>query len=120
MNGKPCHYRGNVSWTGSDATPWQETDITENCEVARPDVPAAEVMASEVPAEVVPAEVVPADVVPADVGALGTVAAELDAIEDALGRIDAGSYGRCRACGTPIADADLEADPLVLACAAHR
>ena len=101
LDGEPRRYGGTVIWSGSDATPWQEADVAGNGEVARPDVPADVV-------------------VPPDVGALGTVASELDAIEAALGRIDAGSYGRCRACGASIADADLEADPLVLACAAHR
>ena len=40
----------------------------------------------------------------------------LQAIEDALGRIDEGSYGVCRDCGEPIADARLEAIPWTRSC----
>ena len=116
MKGGPRSYRGLVSWSGSDATPWQEADVTNSSDAVRADLPAVDLPA----VDAVAVDAVAADDVPADVGALGTVAAELDAIEAALGRIDAGNYGRCRTCGAPIADADLEADPLVLACAAHR
>src|SRR3954452_6440230 len=35
----------------------------------------------------------------------------LTAIEEALGRIDSGSYGICRDCGEPIAEKRLEAIP---------
>ena len=40
----------------------------------------------------------------------------LQAIEEALGRIDQGSYGVCRDCGEPIADARLNAIPWTRVC----
>jgi len=44
----------------------------------------------------------------------------LQAIEDALGRIDAGSYGVCRDCGEPIAEARLDAIPWTRSCIACK
>ncbi|MHB1987599.1 MAG: TraR/DksA family transcriptional regulator [Acidimicrobiales bacterium] len=51
-------------------------------------------------------------------------ASELDAagrrlseIEQALERLEAGSYGRCRSCGREIPDDLLASDPLTEACA---
>jgi DnaK suppressor protein len=40
----------------------------------------------------------------------------LQAIEEALKRIDAGSYGICRDCGEPIAEARLRAIPWTRVC----
>jgi DnaK suppressor protein len=40
----------------------------------------------------------------------------LQAIEEALGRIDKGTYGMCRDCGEPIADARLRAIPWTRVC----
>ena len=40
----------------------------------------------------------------------------LQAIEDALGRIDKGIYGVCRDCGEPIAEARLKAIPWAKVC----
>ena len=40
----------------------------------------------------------------------------LDQIRDALGRIDAGSYGRCEECGEPIARPRLQALPYTRYC----
>jgi DnaK suppressor protein len=40
----------------------------------------------------------------------------LQAIEEALGRIDKGTYGVCRDCGEPIADARLDAIPWTRVC----
>ncbi len=40
----------------------------------------------------------------------------LQAIEEALGRIDKGTYGICRDCGEPIAPARLEAIPWTRVC----
>jgi DnaK suppressor protein len=40
----------------------------------------------------------------------------LTAIEEALGRIDNGSYGICRDCGEPIAEKRLEAIPWTRVC----
>ncbi len=49
--------------------------------------------------------------------------AHLAAIDDALARLDAGSYGRCESCGQPIAPERLAARPTAnrcLACASRR
>ncbi|MGH9207064.1 MAG: TraR/DksA family transcriptional regulator [Acidimicrobiales bacterium] len=46
-----------------------------------------------------------------DLSILEQVEAELVAVEQALGRLDDGTYGRCEACGDPIDDARLEARP---------
>jgi DnaK suppressor protein len=40
----------------------------------------------------------------------------LQAIEDALARLDKGTYGVCRDCGEPIADARLKAIPWTRVC----
>jgi DnaK suppressor protein len=40
----------------------------------------------------------------------------LQAIEEALQRVDAGTYGLCRDCGQPIADARLNAIPWTRVC----
>jgi DnaK suppressor protein len=40
----------------------------------------------------------------------------LQAIEEALGRIDKGTYGACRDCGEPIAEARLNAIPWTRVC----
>jgi DnaK suppressor protein len=40
----------------------------------------------------------------------------LTAIEEALGRIDSGSYGICRDCGEPISEKRLEAIPWTRVC----
>ena len=50
---------------------------------------------------------------------LDAVTADLVAVEAALERLDAGSYGRCLACDAPIADEALAASPTQLTCAAH-
>jgi len=41
---------------------------------------------------------------------------EIEAIDAALGRIAAGDYGRCAACGNPIPPARLEAMPTATTC----
>lgn len=46
-----------------------------------------------------------------DLGLLEQVEAELRDIEDALRRLEEGSYGRCEVCGQPIPDERLEANP---------
>jgi RNA polymerase-binding transcription factor DksA len=51
--------------------------------------------------------------------ALEEVDADLRAVEAALGRIDAGSYGRCEVCGGAIPPDALAASPLTRACEAH-
>jgi DnaK suppressor protein len=40
----------------------------------------------------------------------------LDAIEAALGRLEAGSYGRCERCGGPISAERLAARPVAVTC----
>jgi DnaK suppressor protein len=44
----------------------------------------------------------------------------LQAIEEALRRIDEGTYGVCRDCGEPIADARLDAIPWTRVCIACK
>ena len=44
---------------------------------------------------------------------------ELDGVERALERLDAGSYGLCDSCGTPIDDAVLAEMPQARSCSAH-
>lgn len=44
----------------------------------------------------------------------------LQAIEEALGRIDKGTYGLCRDCGEPIAEARLNAIPWTRVCIACK
>jgi DnaK suppressor protein len=43
-------------------------------------------------------------------------AAELDQVNQALARLDAGEYGECTSCGEPIADARLKALPYATLC----
>ena len=50
----------------------------------------------------------------------GEVLAEVGAIEAALARLDAGTYGRCEACSSPIADERLEAVPATRFCRDHE
>jgi len=45
-----------------------------------------------------------------------TLGETLDEIEEALRKLDAGTYGRCEACGGPIAPARLEAMPAARYC----
>ncbi|GGE99151.1 TraR/DksA family transcriptional regulator [Mycetocola zhadangensis] len=46
----------------------------------------------------------------------GTAKAVAEQIRSALGRLDAGTYGRCVSCGDPIPAARLEAVPHAAAC----
>ena len=55
-----------------------------------------------------------------DFSILEQVEAELDDVERALRRLDEGSYGRCQACGEPIADERLEAMPATRFCLRHQ
>ena len=43
----------------------------------------------------------------------------LDRVDRALGQLADGAYGRCSACGAPIDDRLLEADPTAQHCAEH-
>ena len=42
----------------------------------------------------------------------------LGSVEAAMVRLDAGTYGRCEGCGSPIGDELLGADPTAVRCAA--
>lgn len=44
---------------------------------------------------------------------------ELDDVEAALERLDAGTYGTCEVCGTEFADDELERQPQARRCVAH-
>ncbi len=56
----------------------------------------------------------------ADLPSLGSIEATLAGVERALERLREGSYRRCVECDGPLEDADLERDPLVVTCVAHR
>jgi RNA polymerase-binding transcription factor DksA len=47
---------------------------------------------------------------------VGTLAETLHEIEDALGKMEDGTYGRCESCGGDIGDARLEAMPAARLC----
>lgn len=47
---------------------------------------------------------------------LEKAAKTLDEVEEALERLESGSYGRCGGCGAPIGDETLSADPLARLC----
>ena len=65
-------------------------------------------------------EVVPTpDEPPIDLAALERIERELAGVDDALARIDAGTYGRCESCGDPINAERLRIDPTARLCAAH-
>ena len=44
---------------------------------------------------------------------------ELDEVENALRKLDEGTYGKCETCGEPISEARLEAMPATRFCIAH-
>ena len=50
-------------------------------------------------------------------GLLTAAEVELAAIDEALRRLDEGTYGRCTHCGTDLGDDHLDADPLAVLCA---
>jgi RNA polymerase-binding transcription factor DksA len=50
---------------------------------------------------------------------LARSAAVLDGVDQALERLNAGGYGACDTCGSPILDADLERDPTRRFCEQH-
>jgi DnaK suppressor protein len=51
-----------------------------------------------------------------DLSLEGTTSGMLRAIDEALARIDDGTYGRCARCGQPIAEERLEAVPYATLC----
>jgi DnaK suppressor protein len=52
-------------------------------------------------------------------GLVRTVELQRRRVQDALGRIDEGTYGVCAVCGTEIDDERLEARPEVSTCREH-
>jgi RNA polymerase-binding transcription factor DksA len=50
---------------------------------------------------------------------LADLEARYDTVLAALGRIENKTYGKCEACGKPIEEARLEADPAATTCKAH-
>lgn len=55
-----------------------------------------------------------------DLARLAAAEGDLSSVEDALERLDAGTWGTCGACGGAIDPADLQQRPTERACAAHR
>jgi DnaK suppressor protein len=55
-----------------------------------------------------------------DISILESVEAELADVEHALRRLDDGGYGTCEACGKPIGDDRLEAQPAARFCLADQ
>lgn len=55
-----------------------------------------------------------------DFGILATVDAALDALDDAVRAVEAGTYGTCHACGGPIAEERLRSLPAARYCTAHQ
>ena len=51
---------------------------------------------------------------------LDAIDAELDGVEQALARLDEGSYATCEVCSAPLADEWLAADPVGRRCDRHR
>jgi RNA polymerase-binding transcription factor DksA len=50
---------------------------------------------------------------------LDQIGADLEGVEEALARLDAGTYEQCEVCGQPISGEALAADPVRRRCAAH-
>jgi RNA polymerase-binding transcription factor len=50
---------------------------------------------------------------------LAAIGADLDGVEQALERLDAGTYATCEICGATIVEQLLEADPVRRRCGAH-
>ena len=51
---------------------------------------------------------------------LASIDADLDGVEQALARLDEGTYATCEVCSAPLADEALTADPLGRRCDTHR
>ena len=52
-----------------------------------------------------------------DTTELDDLARRLDAVEAAMARLDAGSYGSCEDCGAALGDEELAVDPTQRSCA---
>jgi RNA polymerase-binding transcription factor DksA len=57
---------------------------------------------------------------PDDSALLDRVDADLGAVDDALRRLDDGTYGSCQVCGTRLDPASLAANPLLTLCPSHQ
>lgn len=53
------------------------------------------------------------------IAALERIERDLAGVDLALARLDAGTYGRCEVCATPISDEVLADDALATVCAGH-
>lgn len=51
---------------------------------------------------------------------LAAIDADLDGVEQALARLDEGTYATCEVCSAPLADDVLAADPVGRRCDTHR
>jgi DnaK suppressor protein len=58
--------------------------------------------------------------VPPDAALLDQVNRDLGAVDDALRRLDDGTYGTCGVCGAHLDPEALEAEPLLSLCPTHR
>jgi RNA polymerase-binding transcription factor DksA len=56
---------------------------------------------------------------PPDAALLEQVNDELGAVDEALRRLDEGSYGTCDVCGSPLDPERLKQDPLMTRCPGH-
>ncbi len=55
-----------------------------------------------------------------DAALLDQVNADLGAVDEALRRLDDGSYGTCQVCGAQLDAKALEEDPLLMLCPYHQ
>jgi RNA polymerase-binding transcription factor DksA len=55
-----------------------------------------------------------------DAGLLDQVNADLGAVDEALRRLDDGTYGTCRVCGAQLDATRLEEDPILILCPDHQ
>ncbi len=89
------------TWSGEGETPDGGGDGGQPASITAPEAPAPEAQAAEAQAS----------------GAsLDAVEAILDRVDQALARLDDGTYGRCVSCGQPIDDSRLAGDPTVTDC----
>jgi RNA polymerase-binding transcription factor DksA len=54
-----------------------------------------------------------------DLARLAHVESDLASVEQAMERLDAGTWGTCRHCGEALPQVTLEADPTAASCAEH-
>src|SRR5687768_10986121 len=55
-----------------------------------------------------------------DMSILESLESSLNDVDQALARLDEGSYGRCEVCNKPIGDERLEARPMTRLCVEHQ